>query len=89
MEGGEWSVRGIEGLIKGGALDSFGGFRSQYMAIYKEILAGIGHARKNNIEGQLNLFDMAVTKAFSRRMSCLPFGNFRRRRSLRMHADCP
>ena len=64
MEGGEWSVRGIEGLIKGGALDSFGGFRSQYMAIYKEILAGIGHARKNNIEGQLNLFDMGGDESF-------------------------
>lgn len=64
MEGGEWSVRGIEGLIKGGALDSFGGFRSQYMAIYKEILAGIGHARKNNIEGQLNLFDLGGDDSF-------------------------
>ncbi len=64
MEGGEWSVRGIEGLIKGGALDSLGGYRSQYMAIYKEILAGIGHARKNNIEGQLNLFDMGGDESF-------------------------
>ena len=58
MEGGEWSARGMEGLIKGGAMDSLGGFRSQYMAIYKGIISGIGHARKNNIEGQLNLFDM-------------------------------
>ena len=58
MEGGEWNKRGIEGLIKGGALDSFGGFRSQYMTIYKNILDGIGQARKNNIEGQLNLFDL-------------------------------
>ena len=58
MEGGEWNKRGIEGLIKGGAMDSFGGFRSQYMMIYKNILDGIGQARKNNIEGQLNLFDL-------------------------------
>lgn len=34
------------------------------MAIYKEILAGIGHARKNNIEGQLNLFDMGGDESF-------------------------
>ncbi|MBQ9092293.1 MAG: DNA polymerase III subunit alpha, partial [Anaerotignum sp.] len=33
-------------------------FRSQYMTIYKNILDGIGQARKNNIEGQLNLFDL-------------------------------
>ena len=58
MESGEWNKRGIESLIKGGAMDSLGGFRSQYMVIYKSILDGIGQARKNNIEGQLNLFDM-------------------------------
>lgn len=58
MEGGEWNKRGMESLIKGGAMDSLGGFRSQYMVIYKSILDGIGQARKNNIEGQLNLFDM-------------------------------
>ena len=58
MEGGEWNKRGIESLIKAGAMDSFGGFRSQYMLIYKNILDGIGQARKNNIEGQLNLFDL-------------------------------
>ncbi len=58
MEGGEWSVRGVEGLIKGGALDSLGGLRSQYMAVYKEILAGIGYDRKYTMDGQMNLFDM-------------------------------
>ena len=42
MEGGEWNKRGIESLIKGGAMDSLGGFRSQYMVIYKSILDGIG-----------------------------------------------
>ncbi len=58
MESGEWNKRGIESLIKGGAVDSLGGFRSQYMVTYKSILDGIGQARKNNIEGQLNLFDL-------------------------------
>ncbi len=58
MEGGEWSVRGVEGLIKGGALDSLDGLRSQYMAVYKEILAGIGYDRKYTMDGQMNLFDM-------------------------------
>ena len=58
MEAGEWNKRGIESLIKGGAMDSLGGFRSQYMVVYKSILDGIGQARKNNIEGQMNLFDL-------------------------------
>ena len=35
-----------------------GGFRSQYMTVYKSILDGIGQSRKNNLEGQMSLFDM-------------------------------
>ncbi|WP_304509157.1 DNA polymerase III subunit alpha [Anaerotignum sp.] len=58
METGEINKRSIESLIKAGAMDSLGGARSQYMAIYKSILDGIGQARKNNIAGQLNLFEM-------------------------------
>ncbi|AMJ41955.1 DNA polymerase III subunit alpha [Anaerotignum propionicum] len=58
METGEMNKRSFESLIKAGAMDSLGGARSQYMAIYKSILDGIGQARKNNIEGQLNLFEL-------------------------------
>ncbi|WP_312046724.1 DNA polymerase III subunit alpha [Anaerotignum sp.] len=58
METGEINKRCFESLIKAGAMDSLGGARSQYMAIYKSILDGIGQARKNNIEGQLNLFEL-------------------------------
>lgn len=58
MESGEINKRCFESLIKAGAMDSLGGARSQYMAIYKSILDGIGQARKNNIEGQLNLFEL-------------------------------
>lgn len=46
MSDGEWNKRGIESLIKSGAVDSFGGARSQYMAVYKNILDGIGQAKK-------------------------------------------
>ncbi len=55
---GEWNKRGIESLIKAGAVDSLGGYRSQYMAVYKSILDGIGLAKKTNLEGQLNFFDL-------------------------------
>lgn len=58
MSDGEWNKRGIESLIKSGAVDSFGGARSQYMVVYKNILDGIGQAKKNNIAGQMNLFDL-------------------------------
>ncbi|WP_105618321.1 DNA polymerase III subunit alpha [Vallitalea okinawensis] len=51
--------RGIEGMIKAGAFDSLGGTRKQYMHVYKAILDGVAYTKKNNIDGQLNLFAMA------------------------------
>lgn len=53
------NTRCIEGLIKGGAFDSLGGKRSQYMLVYKNIYNGMGQAKKKNIEGQLSLFQLA------------------------------
>ena len=58
MQESEFNRRCVENLIKAGAFDSFGGTRSQYMSIYKGVMDGISQARKNNIEGQINLFDM-------------------------------
>ena len=46
----------IEGLIKAGAFDSFGGKRAQYMNMYKGIIDGIAGTRKRVIEGQMSLF---------------------------------
>ncbi|NDO47808.1 DNA polymerase III subunit alpha [Clostridium sp. MD294] len=62
METGELNRRSLESLVKAGAFDSLGGFRSQYMTIYKSILDGIGQSRKNNLEGQMSLFDMEEQK---------------------------
>ncbi|MCD8157946.1 MAG: DNA polymerase III subunit alpha [Clostridiales bacterium] len=56
---GKINSKAIENLIKCGAFDSLGGKRAQYMQCYKSILNGFGSAKKNNIEGQLNLFDVS------------------------------
>ncbi|MEY8319861.1 DNA polymerase III subunit alpha [Lachnospiraceae bacterium 46-61] len=58
MESGELNKRSLESLIKAGALDSLGGLRAQYMAVYQNVLDGITQSRKNNLEGQMSLFDM-------------------------------
>ena len=58
MEGKEINKRCIESFIKAGVFDSFGSKRSQYMSCYKAIIDGIGQSRKNNLEGQMNLFDL-------------------------------
>jgi DNA polymerase-3 subunit alpha len=51
--------RCIESLILAGAFDSLGGKRAQYMQAYKGIYEGAVHQRRNTLQGQMSLFDMA------------------------------
>ena len=59
VTGTDLNKRGIENLIKAGAFDSLDGTRKQLMSIYIRVLENIQHDRKNNIAGQLTLFDLA------------------------------
>lgn len=61
----EINKRTFENLIKAGALDSLPGTRKQKMSIYAQLLEGINQERKNNLVGQMSLFDFATeeTKA--------------------------
>ncbi|OON97392.1 MAG: DNA polymerase III subunit alpha [Epulopiscium sp. Nele67-Bin005] len=54
----EISKRGVENLILSGAFDSLGHKRSQYLAIYQTIAKSITINKKNNVEGQINLFEL-------------------------------
>ncbi len=56
------NTRAIESLIKGGAFDSLGGKRSQYMSVYKQIYNGIGQAKKRTMAGQISLFEATQEK---------------------------
>ena len=47
----------VESLIKCGAFDSLGVYRSQLMAVYEKVLDSISQERRKNIQGQLSLFD--------------------------------
>jgi len=51
--------RCMESLIRAGAFDSLGGRRSQYIAIFSQIVDSQAHAKKSTLEGQLSLFDLA------------------------------
>ena len=51
--------RAIENFIKAGALDSLGGTRKQFMSVYVQIADHIAHDKKNNLAGQISLFDIA------------------------------
>ena len=50
--------RTVENLIKCGAMDCFGLFRSQLLKIYEAVMASVADSRKRNLEGQLGLFDL-------------------------------
>lgn len=55
---GAINKRGIESLIKAGAFDSLGGYRSQYMAVYERIIDSTLNESKRNLEGQFSLFEI-------------------------------
>ena len=57
-EQGYVNKRVIESLIKAGALDSLGGTRKQFMSVYIQIMDHIHQDKKNNMAGQLSLFDL-------------------------------
>lgn len=52
--------RAIENFIKAGAMDSLGGTRKQFMSVYVQIMDNISQDKKNNMAGQLSLFDIAA-----------------------------
>ncbi len=53
----EINKRTIENLIKAGALDSLGATRRQLMMVYVYVLDEVNREKKENITGQMSLFD--------------------------------
>lgn len=60
INGRDINKRCIESLIKCGAFDSLGVYRSRLCAVYEKMLEGIQQNRKRNLEGQLSLFETAI-----------------------------
>ncbi|MBO5336701.1 MAG: DNA polymerase III subunit alpha [Lachnospiraceae bacterium] len=56
----DMNKRAIENFIKAGALDSLGGTRKQFMSVYVQIVDHIVKDKKNNLAGQISLFDIAA-----------------------------
>lgn len=51
--------RAVENLIKAGAMDGLGGTRKQLMSVCTQIMDMVQQDRRNNLAGQLSLFDIA------------------------------
>lgn len=59
MADGDVNKRAVENFIKAGALDSLGGTRKQFMSVYGQIMDRTAKDKKNNLAGQMTLFDIA------------------------------
>ena len=57
MAGRDMNKRALEGLISCGAFDSMGVKRSQLLAVYEKALDGTARAARDNVAGQMSLFD--------------------------------
>jgi len=61
FECSDMNKRAVENLIRSGAFDCLGARRSQLMAVYEKVLDSIAVSRRQNVEGQLDFFGMAMT----------------------------
>lgn len=57
MTGKDINKRAVEGLISCGAFDSMGIKRSQLLAVYETALEGTARAARDNVAGQMSLFE--------------------------------
>ena len=53
---GDMNKRAVENLIRAGAFDTMGAYRSQLIQVYEKALDAIANSRKVNVEGQLDMF---------------------------------
>lgn len=62
----------IESLIKSGAMDSLGAYRSQLMDVYENVIDSIQQSRKNSCNGQVSLFDFRPEEKVEDHCATLP-----------------
>ncbi len=60
IDGKDVNKRCIESLIKSGAFDSMGIYRSKLIAVYEKMLDGIAQIKKRNMDGQMSLFEISM-----------------------------
>ncbi len=72
MDGKEVNKRVVEGFIKAGAFDCLPGNRRQLMSVYALYMDGIVKDRKQNMAGQMSLFDIADSGISSEMSAELP-----------------
>ncbi len=59
LAGGALNKKGVESLIRAGAMDGLPGARSQKLHVFEKAMDGASRRQKNMVEGQLSLFGLA------------------------------
>ena len=59
IDTGECGKRVVDSLIRAGAFDGMGASRPQMLAVYESVMDANASRRKQNVDGQISLFDLA------------------------------
>jgi len=59
VTGGEMNKKGVDSLIRCGAMDALPGTRNQKLHIYERAMDGVSRRQKSMVSGQLSLFGLA------------------------------
>ena len=79
----EINKRTMESFIKAGALDTLPGTRKQKMQIYVKVIDGCNQEKKNNLTGQMSLFDLFEDKQeFTNEVEMPDVGEFEKEQML-------
>ena len=61
MQGADMNRRAVENLIRSGAFDSTGAYRSQLLKVYEGIMDASAAQRRENVDGQMDFFSMGAS----------------------------
>jgi len=79
----EINKRTMESFIKAGALDSLPGTRKQKMQVYVKVIDSCNQEKKNNLTGQMSLFDLFEDKQeFANEVEMPDVGEFEKEQML-------
>lgn len=64
----ELNKKAVESLIKAGAFDDLGHYRSQLLAIFEKTIDGVHSIKRKSVEGQFSIFSMDYAEITSEEM---------------------
>lgn len=73
MSGRELNKRQVETLIKSGAFDSLGVYRSRLLASYDKMIEGMSNRGRGNLDGQLDMFSAIPSDDVMRRSTAFEY----------------